>query len=332
MLKYDSDVFLVFVMCKLFVVTILLCANPSVSVKLKSSNPLLEKLGTSLHSKYEYQINDTIESTESISNMDINDKNSSHVVDNELYSDWWSRDIWSHLHEKSKSDSNDTHNNPNNDEFNYDYYYDYDEFLPSYNESTLKEYENWKNYWSSHLKQLAYYPDTNKTVGDNIETPLHTVPHNITGNLSTSSSLKDIIVHYYLNGLIGNNINRTEAFPHSTQMPINHKYPPWENLTSEEKLHMVKRVQGDPQRYSNATAIGLTTYYGVLLAVGIPGNGLTILIILTNSYMRTAPNFFLLNIAMADLVTLTMGKNQCLCRNVLRNNIYVNNYMRVWIK
>ena len=76
----------------------------------------------------------------------------------------------------------------------------------------------------------------------------------------------------------------------------------------KRKLNLMKTVQGDPRRYSSATTIGLTVYYGALLSVGIPGNALTILIILTNSYMRTAPNFFLLNIALADFVTLTMGK------------------------
>ena len=318
MLNYDSEFFVVFVvvMCKLFVVTTLMCANPSISTNVKSSTPMLEKLAQFFHSKYEIHTTDPTEITESTSNMEANDKNKSHVVDNEFHSDWWSRDIWNHLHEKNKTDNNDTHVNPNNDRFSYDYYYDYDEFFPSYNESTLKEYEMWKNYWSSHLQQLAYYTDKNKTVVDNKKTPSHTDPHNVTRNLNTSSSLRDIILHYYLNGLIGKTNNETEDFSHSPDMSINRKYPPWENLTSEEKLHMVKRVQGDPQRYNNATTIVMTTYYGALQAVGIPGNGLTILIILINSYMRTAPNFFLLNIAIADLVTLTMGKNRCICRTV----------------
>ena len=320
MLKYDSDVCCVVVMCKLFVVTALLCATPCVSVNVKSSSQqTLKQLEATpfVPSKYdEHQINETIENTSN--NMEFNDTNKSHGVDDKLNDDWWSKDIWNHLHEKNKIDNNDTHHNfSNNDELNYEYYYDYDEFFPSYNDSTLKEYEVWKNYWSSHLQQLAFHPlDKNKTIVDNIQ-----ISHNITaGNLSTSPSLRDIIIDYYVKGLIGNpNNNHTDKPSH---VPIKNKYPRWENLTSEEKLHLVKKVQGDPQRYSKTTTIGLTTYYGALLSVGIPGNGLTILIILTNSYMRTAPNFFLLNIAMADLLTLTMGKPQYLCLTVLHYIIY----------
>ena len=39
--------------------------------------------------------------------------------------------------------------------------------------------------------------------------------------------------------------------------------------------------------------------------IGIPGNLLTCFIITTNSYMRTPPNFFLLNLAITDLLTLS---------------------------
>ena len=84
--------------------------------------------------------------------------------------------------------------------------------------------------------------------------------------------------------------------------------PPWENLTTIQKDIILKSALGEPQKYSNATVLSLAAYYGAILSVGIPGNALTLLIIITNSYMRTAPNIFLLNVALADLLTLTLGK------------------------
>ena len=51
----------------------------------------------------------------------------------------------------------------------------------------------------------------------------------------------------------------------------------------------------------------LGLYYGVLLVIGIPGNILTALVILTNSHMHTAPNMYILNLAIVDVVTLAIG-------------------------
>ena len=51
----------------------------------------------------------------------------------------------------------------------------------------------------------------------------------------------------------------------------------------------------------------LGVYYAVLLIVGIPGNMLTALVILSNSHMNTAPNMYILNLAIVDVVTLAIG-------------------------
>ena len=94
----------------------------------------------------------------------------------------------------------------------------------------------------------------------------------------------------------------------SPMASIDELYPPWENLTTEEQKAFLNFTLGSPQMYGRTGTYGLGTYYSILLFIGIPGNGLTCLIILTNSYMRTAPNIFLFNIALADLVTLITGK------------------------
>ena len=51
----------------------------------------------------------------------------------------------------------------------------------------------------------------------------------------------------------------------------------------------------------------LGVYYAVLLVIGLPGNILTSLVILTNSHMQTAPNMYILNLAIVDVVTLAIG-------------------------
>ena len=79
----------------------------------------------------------------------------------------------------------------------------------------------------------------------------------------------------------------------------------WESLSRDQRQSYLEVNQGPKQRFSKHQAIPLTIYYGALLAVGVPGNLLTCLIITTNSYMRTPPNFFLLNLAATDLLTLT---------------------------
>ena len=79
----------------------------------------------------------------------------------------------------------------------------------------------------------------------------------------------------------------------------------WNDLSVKQKQKYLELNQGQRQRFSKIQATPITIYYGALLAVGVPGNLLTCLIITTNSYMRTPPNFFLLNLAATDILTLT---------------------------
>ena len=79
-------------------------------------------------------------------------------------------------------------------------------------------------------------------------------------------------------------------------------------LTVKDKTKFLQLAQGASLRHGKAAAIGLTSYYGILLVLGIPGNLLMCFIILANSYMITAPNLFLFNIALADIFTLILGK------------------------
>ena len=176
----------------------------------------------------------------------------------------------------------------------------------------MKEYDIWKDDSYQQIQQLlAAYQNINHNDSKRMQvlnTNLQTDP-NFPNHPNSSILLKELLFQHNLN-LYTEKTNYTAL-----------KYPPWKSLTAEEKNDILNITLGDPHRYDYGITMGLTTYYGVLLTVGIPGNGLTLLIILTNSYMRTAPNFFLLNIAVADLVTLIMGKIRFLNVDKIINKI-----------
>ena len=63
-----------------------------------------------------------------------------------------------------------------------------------------------------------------------------------------------------------------------------------------------------PKQSNFVLSVCLSTLYAILFVVGFFGNLLTAIIIIFNSYMRVPPNFFLLSLAIADMITLIGGK------------------------
>ena len=124
----------------------------------------------------------------------------------------------------------------------------------------------------------------------------------IYSNFSDSQSVPFKFDKSYLFDL--NNTIIAENYPDIQLM-----YPPWNNLNKTLQEMFLQLAQGPSRRHTEGSSIGLSIYYFILLCFGIPGNLVTCCIILTNSYMRTAPNLFLLNIAIADLFTLFLGKS-----------------------
>ena len=175
----------------------------------------------------------------------------------------------------------------------YPFYFNYEEFLPLLKESIETNYEILKDLSAQDFIQA----DGNCNISGIY--PMSLAPTDDSENDTRSLILKDIVLQNQLREAIAQ-LNDSNQFKQLN--------PPWHVLPRELKSEILRKMQGDPQRYSSGITISVITYYGLLLLVGIPGNGLSILIILTNSYMRTSPNIFLLNIALADFVTLTMGK------------------------
>jgi hypothetical protein len=81
----------------------------------------------------------------------------------------------------------------------------------------------------------------------------------------------------------------------------------WDDLSKFDKDDYLLKRHG-PKHMEKSVAVGMTIFYGSLFLLGVPGNFLTCLIIFMNSYMRAAPNYYLFNLAVADILTLSIGK------------------------
>ena len=79
-------------------------------------------------------------------------------------------------------------------------------------------------------------------------------------------------------------------------------------FTPEEKDVYLEEVIGPQKKYGKHKIWIPTIFYSVVSILGVPGNILTCMTIVANSYMRTVPNFFILNLAITDSITLLGGK------------------------
>ena len=75
-----------------------------------------------------------------------------------------------------------------------------------------------------------------------------------------------------------------------------------ENITA-----YIEATLGD-SHVNLSTLIPLTIIYSIFLIVGICGNLSTCIVIISNEYMRTPTNAYLLNLAIADIATLIISK------------------------
>ena len=62
-----------------------------------------------------------------------------------------------------------------------------------------------------------------------------------------------------------------------------------------------------PKRLPLNTVVATTVIYSVILVAGIIGNVSTCIVIANNRYMHTATNYYLFNLAIADLLVLILG-------------------------
>ena len=93
-----------------------------------------------------------------------------------------------------------------------------------------------------------------------------------------------------------------------TNYPYIFRHKSWDELSSKEQNEFLLETLGSPRKYGKKKVLIPTIFYSTVSVLGIPGNILTCLTIYKNSYMKTASNFFIFNLAIADLVTLILGK------------------------
>ena len=236
----------------------------------------------------------------------------------------WAEILFKQLQHNTRNDSTNFKNISNVEMFSLPFNYNYEDYFLTLNKSIDSVAEYFPTLNESHDSILDHYDiwdelgsnngpndvDDSRESNNNLTGRLSSLRSiltnlsNINGVTNTSISFSDIIIsHHLMNKHIKNSNEEKDQTPDNS---IN--LPPWEKLTTMQKDAILQSALGSPQKYSNETVSALSFYYSALLSVGIPGNGLTILIIATNSYMRTAPNIFLLSKALADLLTLTLGK------------------------
>ena len=118
-----------------------------------------------------------------------------------------------------------------------------------------------------------------------------------TRNISRDSPLYEILLHYQKLKLQ----NATPAVEPEYYDDGDHfKGDVWEYL----------EISMGPRRGPLKTVIAITVVYSVILLSGVFGNICTCLVIAKNKYMHTATNYYLFNLAVADLLLLVIGLPQ----------------------
>ena len=164
-----------------------------------------------------------------------------------------------------------------------------DVLLPSSDSSSVSSDENYtiQNYLSA--KEIESLTSVNNTLLDDFNiVSWDDIEAMFNGSLALSNLSK----------------NSSLAFSDLPEWP---RWPRWKDLSLSEKEAYLLKAHG-PKHLAKDWAIGMTLFYIFLFFTGVPGNLLTCLIIFMNSYMRASPNYFLFNLAIADIMTLMLGK------------------------
>lgn len=98
--------------------------------------------------------------------------------------------------------------------------------------------------------------------------------------------------------------NESDAFLNNSTLTTNQSI----NMTLDEYL----TGKLGPQRLNFDILVPITLVYGIIFVSGLIGNVCTCLVITGNKHMHTATNYYLFNLAVADLLTLILGKQSIL--------------------
>lgn len=62
------------------------------------------------------------------------------------------------------------------------------------------------------------------------------------------------------------------------------------------------------KRNKSSIVVCLTLFYATIFVTGVMGNLFTCIVVVKNFYMKTVTNYYLVSLALTDLLTLTFGK------------------------
>ena len=82
----------------------------------------------------------------------------------------------------------------------------------------------------------------------------------------------------------------------------------WKNLNETTKEEFMEFIAGKKEKFEGTTLKALTSYYLLIVLVGVIGNALTAWVISISSALQTPSNYFLCNLAVIDLITVLLGK------------------------
>ena len=88
-----------------------------------------------------------------------------------------------------------------------------------------------------------------------------------------------------------------DSFDHSNEANLS-------LLSLEEYLYL----HLGPKRLDMDVVIPITLAYTIIFVSGLIGNVCTCLVIIRNRHLHTATNYYLFNLAVADVLTLLLGK------------------------
>ncbi|XP_042243364.1 neuromedin-U receptor 2-like [Homarus americanus] len=101
-------------------------------------------------------------------------------------------------------------------------------------------------------------------------------------------------------------VNLTEEVLGAVMTGVNNGSGGTEVNDTFDEHEYISRELG-PQRVSYNTLLPLTVVYCVIAVGGVVGNALTCLVVARNHSMRTSTNYYLVNLAVADLLTLCLA-------------------------
>ena len=80
-----------------------------------------------------------------------------------------------------------------------------------------------------------------------------------------------------------------------------------DGMTSLEKEWLLSEL--GPRHLPYNSLIPMTVIYTLIFITGMVGNCATCIVIAKNQYMQSATNYYLFNLAIADMLTLTFSKS-----------------------